>query len=81
MLDIPYLVKQLYFDIPLYPSVRNLGSLNNNFAPSLYITTHNSEVLLLPFPLHFSFDKSGNQSDRAAAAFREYHPAGGSVLF
>lgn len=47
MLDIPYLVKQLYFDIPLYPSVRTLGSLNNNFAPSLYITTHNSGVPIL----------------------------------
>ena len=47
MLDIPYLVERLYFDIPLYPSVRNLGSLNNNFAPSLYITTHNSEVPIL----------------------------------
>lgn len=47
MLDIPYLVERLYFDIPLYPSVRNLGSLNNNFAPSLYIATNNSEVPIL----------------------------------
>lgn len=47
MLDIPYLVERLYFDIPIYPSIRHLGSLHNNFAPSLYITTNNSEVPIL----------------------------------
>ena len=47
MLDIPYLVERLYYNIPIYPGRRHLGSLNNNFAPSLYITTHNSEVPIL----------------------------------
>lgn len=47
MLDIPYLVERLYYNVPIYPGGRHLGSLNNNFAPSLYITTHNSEVPIL----------------------------------
>lgn len=47
MLDIPYLVEHLYYNIPIYPGGRHLGSLNNNFAPSLYITTNNSEVPIL----------------------------------
>lgn len=47
MLDIPYLVERLYLDIPIYSRTRHLGSLNNNFAPSLYITTINSEVPIL----------------------------------
>lgn len=47
MLDIPYLVERLYLDIPIYSRARHLGSLNNNFAPSLYITTNNSQVPIL----------------------------------